>query len=85
MTSVGTPLYCAPELACGDQYDESVDVYSFGLVLLSMAIEEPLINFMFMTWSRQKWPGKESMPKSPTRMVLDIAEKGWRPLDTAPL
>ena len=43
MTNVGTPLFCAPEVFRGETYDEKCDCYSFGLVLLSMAVEEPLL------------------------------------------
>eukprot|EP01097_Dermamoeba_algensis_P003207 TRINITY_DN2285_c0_g1_i3.p1 TRINITY_DN2285_c0_g1~~TRINITY_DN2285_c0_g1_i3.p1 ORF type:complete len:147 (+),score=28.89 TRINITY_DN2285_c0_g1_i3:125-565(+) len=35
-TKVGTPLYMAPELIRGEQYTESVDVYSFGIILWEM-------------------------------------------------
>ena len=33
MTSVGTPLYIAPEIAAGSAYDERTDIYSLGLIL----------------------------------------------------
>jgi hypothetical protein len=45
MTAVGTPIYCAPEVVRGDVYDESVDVYSFGLLLLDMAVQGGLVAF----------------------------------------
>ena len=32
MTVTGTPLYMAPEILNGNQYNESVDVFSYSLV-----------------------------------------------------
>lgn len=37
MTTVGTPLFVAPEVMQGCQYDERADIYSFGMMLLAMA------------------------------------------------
>ena len=36
-SAVGTPLYAAPEIFNGENYDERVDVYSYGLILLAFA------------------------------------------------
>ena len=33
LTSVGTPMYIAPEVAAGRSYDERADIYSLGLIL----------------------------------------------------
>ena len=35
MTSVGTPIYVAPEIVMGDRYDFKVDTYSFAIVLVA--------------------------------------------------
>ena len=32
-TSIGTPIFMAPEMLMGHHYGKSVDVYSFGLLL----------------------------------------------------
>ena len=40
MTGVGTPLFAAPELMRGEVYDESVDVYSFGVLLCELFSQE---------------------------------------------
>ena len=37
MTMAGSRLYMAPEVACGERYNESADTFSFALVLLSIA------------------------------------------------
>ena len=36
MTSVGTPIYTAPEVLRGDRYGFEADVYSFGLTIYSL-------------------------------------------------
>lgn len=74
MTSVGTPLYCAPEISRGELYDERVDVYSFGLVLLAMALREPLADFLLASWKRPK-----KRAGGVIRMLLDLSTTGWRP------
>ncbi len=45
----------------GMAYDESVDVYSFGLLLLDMAVEEPLLEFIGERWRVDF--GKKQAPK----------------------
>lgn len=38
MTSgVGTPLYCAPEVICGEMYGAACDVFSFGIIMFEVA------------------------------------------------
>ncbi|OHT16321.1 hypothetical protein TRFO_41893 [Tritrichomonas foetus] len=38
--AVGTPQWMAPELVSGKEYDESIDVYSYGVVLWEMLTDE---------------------------------------------
>lgn len=40
MTQVGTPLYASPEILRGDRYDESVDTYSFGVIISEVKSRE---------------------------------------------
>ena len=37
LTLLGTADYMSPELTLGEKYDEKVDVYSFGIIMLEMA------------------------------------------------
>jgi serine/threonine protein kinase len=43
MTSVGTPLYMAPE-ADESHYDLKVDVYSFALIMYEIVTSDPLFS-----------------------------------------
>ena len=42
MTSIGTPLYMAPEIINDKKYCESVDIYSYGLMFLQMYTRKKL-------------------------------------------
>ena len=76
MTAVGTPLFCAPEIMRGDIYDESVDVYSFGIVLLDIATDTEIVTFF--TERYQIAFGTKKVPKI-MKALRAISEDGWRP------
>jgi serine/threonine protein kinase len=78
MTAVGTPLYCAPEIARGEQYDESVDVYSFGLTLMEMSVEQPFLDFIGERWLVAF--DKKKVPKQAMRLIRPMTDDGWRPV-----
>jgi serine/threonine protein kinase len=78
MTSVGTPLYAAPEVLRGDFYDEKVDVYSFGLMLMTMAVHQPILDFL-----GERWCGafhKTRPPRQMIHLVRAMTEDQWRPV-----
>jgi len=81
MTAVGTPLFCAPELMRGERYDEKVDVYSFGLLLLDMSVQEPLLDFLGERF-RVAFKKKRA-PQQAMRVIRKITEDGWRPVTEA--
>jgi serine/threonine protein kinase len=47
MTSVGTPIYIAPEVMQGDKYDERADTWSYGLCLVAMIRAERTLELFF--------------------------------------
>jgi serine/threonine protein kinase len=48
MTSVGTPIYIAPEVMRGDRYDgRAADAWSFGLCLVAMIRAERTLEQFF--------------------------------------
>jgi len=79
MSAVGTPLFCAPEIVRGEAYDESVDVYSFGLILLDMCLDESLVAYIGEKW-RVDYK-KKVVPKQAMRFIRSMTEEGWRPID----
>eukprot|EP00615_Pteridomonas_danica_P009044 CAMPEP_0114340926 /NCGR_PEP_ID=MMETSP0101-20121206/8695_1 /TAXON_ID=38822 ORGANISM="Pteridomonas danica, Strain PT" /NCGR_SAMPLE_ID=MMETSP0101 /ASSEMBLY_ACC=CAM_ASM_000211 /LENGTH=183 /DNA_ID=CAMNT_0001474337 /DNA_START=7 /DNA_END=558 /DNA_ORIENTATION=- len=78
MTAVGTPLYVAPEIARGEVYDEKIDIYSFGLTLMEMCVEEPLLDFIGERWVTAF--NKKKIPKQAMRLIRPMTEDGWRPV-----
>ena len=50
MTSVGTPIYVAPEVMAGNHYDATADIYSFGICLVAMIRgEKDVMEFYFQS------------------------------------
>ena len=76
MLKVGTPLFCAPEIMRGEPYDESVDIYSFGILLLDMAVDEEITDFFTERYRISL--GKKRTP-SIIKALRAVSEDGWRP------
>ena len=84
MTGVGTPLFAAPELMRGEVYDESVDVYSFAIVLLAMAVEEDMPEWFQKRYAATMMDTKKKKKKKPPKIMKvlrSVWEEGWRPYD----
>jgi len=82
MTMVGTPVFAAPEVMRGATYDQAVDVYSFGILLVNMAVREfGLVPFMLDRWQaaaeESEVPNLNS--ESFRRVMRSVWEDGWRP------
>eukprot|EP00615_Pteridomonas_danica_P010711 CAMPEP_0114330796 /NCGR_PEP_ID=MMETSP0101-20121206/1989_1 /TAXON_ID=38822 ORGANISM="Pteridomonas danica, Strain PT" /NCGR_SAMPLE_ID=MMETSP0101 /ASSEMBLY_ACC=CAM_ASM_000211 /LENGTH=347 /DNA_ID=CAMNT_0001460925 /DNA_START=179 /DNA_END=1222 /DNA_ORIENTATION=+ len=78
MTAVGTPIFCAPEITRGDVYDESVDVYSFGLLLINMAVQGGITEFLSERYTSEFYKKK---PPTVMRLMRVMVEDSWRPMD----
>ncbi len=67
MTETGTPYFMAPEVMVGDEggsYDKSVDIYSFGVLLLEMYVDGHI---------------KHAFNNLGPVVVMNRVTKGWRP------
>ena len=86
LTTVGTPMFAAPECMRGQDYDESVDVYGFGCIIIDMAVEEGFVHYLGRRWAEDH---DEPMPKMATiagrRVCSDIwGPQAWRPISNDP-
>ena len=70
-TSLGTPYWMAPELIAGKNYDEKVDIWSAGIVLLEMMegqppyLDLPALKALFLISKKGVPPLKEATHWSP--------------------
>ena len=46
-------FYVAPEILRGEKCDESCDTYSFGMLLLDMAVEPDILSFVVDRWNQR--------------------------------
>jgi serine/threonine protein kinase len=76
----GSPRYMAPEVALQENYNESSDVYSFGILMFQMlALEIPFEGYsmnMFEKKVVREGARPKVDPKWPQRIV-DLLQKSW--------
>ena len=79
MTTVGTPLYMAPEILKSERYGKPVDAYGFGMCLVAMIqAEKNLLTFMIQA-VRKEMKKKTTMGIGIHTMNNRLQNEGWRP------
>ena len=80
MTSVGTPIYVAPEVMRGYRYTATADTYSFGICLVAMIrADKDILEFYFQAL-RKSIKRKTKAGVGITILNTSMYTKGWRPL-----
>jgi len=90
--SSGTPLYCSPEVLKGEEYDESIDCYSFGMLLVEVAVDCSDIGGL-SAFIESKWQQEKGRNTRIVRILRAMVEGDWHPfanrdgkfLDFAPI
>ena len=80
MTSVGTPIYVAPEVMAGYSYDSTADSYSYGICLVAMIRGEKDIMEFYFQALRKTMERKTKKGVGITILNNRMYGKGWRPL-----
>ncbi|GMI34086.1 hypothetical protein TeGR_g2229 [Tetraparma gracilis] len=80
MTSVGTPIYIAPEVMQGDKYDERADTWSYGLCLVAMIRAERTLELFFYQSLRKHKKRKSTRGLGMGQMTKYYYQDGWRPI-----
>jgi serine/threonine protein kinase/DNA-binding beta-propeller fold protein YncE len=80
MTSVGTPIYVAPEVMKNERYDFHADTYSFSICLVAMIRAEKNVIDFFFEALRKTMKRKTKKGVGITMLNNRMYSKGWRPL-----
>jgi serine/threonine protein kinase len=80
MTSVGTPIYVAPEVMKGYRYDSTADSYSFGICLVAMIRGEKNIMEFYFESLRKFMKRKNRGGVGITILNQRMYTQKWRPL-----
>ena len=76
---IGTPHYLAPEMRAGDaRYDESVDVYSFGIMLnVLLSREEPFAHMSLADVLRNDIEARPNIGKFVPPQLRELVRQCW--------
>ncbi|GMI34345.1 hypothetical protein TeGR_g3155, partial [Tetraparma gracilis] len=80
MTSVGTPIYIAPEVMRADHYDEKADTWSYGLCLVAMIRAERTLEQFFYQALRKHKRKRNTKGLGMGQMTKYYYSEGWRPI-----
>ena len=80
MTSVGTPIYVAPEVMAGGHYDATADSYSFGICLVAMIRGEKDVQEFYFQALRKHMKRETKKGVGITILNNRMYSQGWRPL-----
>ena len=80
MTSVGTPIYVAPEVMKGYAYNAKCDSYSFGICLVAMIRGEKDIMEFYFQALRKHMKRNNMKGVGITTLNSGMYSRGWRPL-----
>ncbi|KAL3941928.1 MAG: hypothetical protein SGBAC_003784 [Bacillariaceae sp.] len=85
-TMAGTPRYMSPEVALGQSYNESCDIYSFALLLWEfITLQRPYSNqqsiddFLKNVWSTEGKQVRPQIPKKLSRNLKHLLYRAWDP------
>ncbi|GMI54668.1 hypothetical protein TeGR_g1117 [Tetraparma gracilis] len=80
MTSVGTPIYIAPEVMRADHYDVKADTWSYGLCLVAMIRAERTLEQFFYQALRKHKKKRNTKGLGMGQMTKYYYSEGWRPI-----
>ncbi|GMI22376.1 hypothetical protein TeGR_g11890 [Tetraparma gracilis] len=80
MTSVGTPIYIAPEVMRADHYDVKADTWSYGLCLVAMIRAERTLEQFFYQALRKHKKRRTTKGLGMGQMTKYYYSEGWRPI-----
>ena len=79
-TNVGTPIFMAPEIIAGDShYNEKADCYSFGMLVVDVAIGGHLCELISNDVNTRLKQGLDTRQHTTkTRHIMNLVKDGWR-------
>ena len=83
LSMVGTPYYCCPEIVLCEAYNETADVYSFGIMLCDFVLY-PESNVRRVTWGGKRFSQmnvvkgcRPSLPAATQTWIKELAKSCW--------
>jgi len=80
--AIGTPLWMAPEVLLNKEYDESADIYSFGIVLWELlTMKDPfpdITSFEALVEQKARQGKRPEIPNETTQEFRQLIESCWQ-------